>query len=85
MKDNLPRYTLRIPKILLDKLGYVAEYERKIAFIVNFLFVITSVILIASLIYIGVTQSFSVTVIISVIVMLCVGIHSIKGIIERRK
>ena len=24
MKDNLPRYTLRIPKILL---GYVAEYE----------------------------------------------------------
>ena len=27
MKDNLPRYTLRIPKILLDKLGYVAEYE----------------------------------------------------------
>ena len=27
MKDNLPRYTLRISKILLDKLGYVAEYE----------------------------------------------------------
>ena len=27
MKDNLPRYTLRIPQILLDKIGYVAEYE----------------------------------------------------------
>ncbi|MBR0282423.1 MAG: Arc family DNA-binding protein [Oscillibacter sp.] len=27
MKDNLPRYTLRIPQILLDKLAYVAEYE----------------------------------------------------------
>ncbi len=27
MKDNLPRYTLRISKILLDKLAYVAEYE----------------------------------------------------------
>ena len=27
MKDNLPRYTLRVSKILLDKLGYVAEYE----------------------------------------------------------
>ena len=27
MKDNLPRYTLRIPQILLDKLGYIAEYE----------------------------------------------------------
>lgn len=27
MKDNLPRYTLRISKNLLDKLGYVAEYE----------------------------------------------------------
>lgn len=27
MKDNLPRYTLRISQILLDKLAYVAEYE----------------------------------------------------------
>ena len=27
MKDNLPRYTLRIPQILLDKIGYIAEYE----------------------------------------------------------
>ena len=27
VKDNLPRYTLRIPQILLDKLGYIAEYE----------------------------------------------------------
>lgn len=27
MKDNLPRYTLRIPQIYLDKLGYIAEYE----------------------------------------------------------
>ena len=27
MKDNLPRYTLRIPQILLDKLGFIAEYE----------------------------------------------------------
>lgn len=27
MKDNLPRFTLRIPKHLLDKIGYVAEYE----------------------------------------------------------
>lgn len=27
MKDNLPRYTLRIPQILLDKLAFVAEYE----------------------------------------------------------
>ena len=26
MKDNLPRYTLRIPQLLLDKLGYIAEY-----------------------------------------------------------
>lgn len=25
--DNLPRYTLRIPQELLDKLGYIAEYE----------------------------------------------------------
>lgn len=27
MKDNLPRYTLRISQELLDKLGYIAEYE----------------------------------------------------------
>ncbi len=27
MKDNLPRYTLRIPQDLLDKLAFVAEYE----------------------------------------------------------
>lgn len=27
MKEELPRYTLRIPQILLDKLGYIADYE----------------------------------------------------------
>ena len=27
MKDNLPRYTLRISQNILDKLGYIAEYE----------------------------------------------------------
>ena len=27
MKDNLPRYTLRIPQILLNKIGFIAEYE----------------------------------------------------------
>ncbi len=27
MKDNLTRYTLRVPQELLDKLGYIAEYE----------------------------------------------------------
>ena len=27
MKDTLPRYTLRIPQELLDKLGYIASYE----------------------------------------------------------
>ena len=27
MKDNLPRYTLRIPQILLDKIGYIADFE----------------------------------------------------------
>lgn len=27
MKDNLPRYTLRVPQVLLDKLAYIAEYE----------------------------------------------------------
>ena len=27
MKDSLPRYTLRIPQQLLDKLAYIAAYE----------------------------------------------------------
>ena len=27
MQDSLPRYTLRIPQELLDKLAYIAEYE----------------------------------------------------------
>ena len=27
MKDNLPRYTRRIPQNLLDKLAYIAKYE----------------------------------------------------------
>ena len=27
MKGNLSRYTLRIDQALLDKLGYIAEYE----------------------------------------------------------
>jgi len=27
LKDNLPRYTLRISQILLDKLAYIASYE----------------------------------------------------------
>ena len=27
MKDNLPRYTLRVSQVMLDKLGYIAEYE----------------------------------------------------------
>ena len=27
MKDSLPRFTLRVPQVLLDKLGYIAEYE----------------------------------------------------------
>lgn len=27
MKDNLPRYTLRIPQQLLAKLAYIADYE----------------------------------------------------------
>jgi len=26
-KDTLPRYSLRIKQIYLDKLGYIAEYE----------------------------------------------------------
>ncbi|MBR2889237.1 MAG: Arc family DNA-binding protein [Oscillospiraceae bacterium] len=27
MQNDLPRYTLRIPQELLDKLGYIADYE----------------------------------------------------------
>ena len=27
MKDKLPRYTMRINRELLNKLGYIAEYE----------------------------------------------------------
>lgn len=27
MKDALPRFTLRIPQKMLDKFGYIAEYE----------------------------------------------------------
>jgi len=27
MKDDLSRYTLRVDQTLLDKLGYIAEYE----------------------------------------------------------
>ena len=27
MKDTLSRYTLRVEQELLDKLGYIAEYE----------------------------------------------------------
>lgn len=27
MKDNLPRYTLRVSPVLLQKLAYIAEYE----------------------------------------------------------
>lgn len=27
MKNEYPRYTLRIPQELLDKLGYIADYE----------------------------------------------------------
>lgn len=27
MKDILPRYTLRVSRDLLDKLGYIAEFE----------------------------------------------------------
>ena len=27
MKNDFPRYTLRIPQDLLDKLGFIAEYE----------------------------------------------------------
>lgn len=27
MKDSLPRYTLRISRVMLDKLAYIAEFE----------------------------------------------------------
>ena len=27
MKDNLPRYTLRVNRVTLDKLKYIAEYN----------------------------------------------------------
>ena len=27
MKDSVSRYTLRISQLMLDKLGYIAEYE----------------------------------------------------------
>ena len=27
MKNEFPRYTLRVPQELLDKLGYIADYE----------------------------------------------------------
>jgi len=27
MKDSLPRYTLRVPQELPDKLAYIADYE----------------------------------------------------------
>lgn len=27
MKDNLPRFTLRVSQILLDKIGFIAESE----------------------------------------------------------
>ena len=27
MKDSLPRYTLRVPQILLDKIAVIAAYE----------------------------------------------------------
>ncbi len=27
MKDAMSRFTLRVPQLLLDKLGYIAEYE----------------------------------------------------------
>ena len=27
MKDNLPRYTLRVSQVLLDKLAFIAEFD----------------------------------------------------------
>lgn len=40
MKDNLPRYTLRIDRTDLDKLAYIAEYNgrsknREIEFLIR--------------------------------------------------
>lgn len=29
MKDDLPRYTLRVPQELLDKLEYIARFEAR--------------------------------------------------------
>nr|WP_325179163.1 hypothetical protein [uncultured Oscillibacter sp.] len=29
MKDDLPRYTLRVPQDLLDKLEYIAKFEAR--------------------------------------------------------
>ena len=29
MKDNLPRYTLRVSQVLLDKLAFIAEFEKE--------------------------------------------------------
>ena len=31
MKDNLPRYTMRIEKPLLDRLQYISKYEGRTA------------------------------------------------------
>ncbi|MDD6484161.1 MAG: hypothetical protein PUF72_06250 [Clostridiales bacterium] len=31
MKDNLPRYTMRIERALLDRLQYIAKYEGRTA------------------------------------------------------
>lgn len=31
MKDNLPRYTMRIERPLLDRLQYIAKYEGRTA------------------------------------------------------
>lgn len=31
MKDNLPRYTMRIERNLLDRLQYIAKYEGRTA------------------------------------------------------
>ena len=29
MKDNLPRYTLRVSQVLLDKLAFIAEFQSR--------------------------------------------------------
>lgn len=31
MKDNIPRYTMRIERSLLDRLQYIAQYEGRTA------------------------------------------------------